>query len=598
MEFKEHNAAKPRTKRSAGLRPAAAPNWWAAPQFSQPVSVTEPLRLTEPRSDCGAACGRFRPFQYVERSTRFVGLLVGLLAVLLSNAAAASAPTPNIVIILADDLGYGDVKCYNPLRGKIATPNMDRLAVEGLRFTDAHSSSGVCSPSRYALLTGRYHWRTRLQSGIVGVFGPPLIAPDRLTIAGLLKNHGYRTAAIGKWHLGWDWDIRREQRPLFEIKSGDDEGPVKSEQASAWREVFSKPIAGGPTTRGFDSYFGTDVPNWPPYCFIENNRTVGIPSERLPARLLKNELMLASLPGPALPDWKLDVILPTLGDRAGEFIASAAKQPQPFFLYLPLTAPHTPLAVNEEWKGKSGLSAYADFVMETDAVVGRVLNALEKSGAVTNTIVIFTSDNGCAFRIGVKDLEAKGHFPSGPLRGYKGDAWEGGHRIPFIARWPGRIKPGTTSGQLVHQADLMATVADILGAKLPENAGEDSVSLLPLLKGSEQPVREHSVSASLDGILALRRGSWKMIFGRGDGSLNPPSGDRAPKLFDLANDLGETHDLRADKPELAAELTTLMEKLVADGRSTRGTVQSNDVPVAWKAKMRNPSPAASRPPGN
>ena len=345
------------------------------------------------------------------------------------HAADAPAQKPNIVVILADDLGYGDVRCYNPDRGKIPTPNIDRLAAQGMRFTDAHSSSGVCSPSRYTLLTGRYHWRSRLQAGIVGVFGEPLIAPDRLTIAGLAKQHGYRTACIGKWHLGWDWPIPKEQRQLFQIGKGqDDEASPSEAHLAAWREVFSQPISGGPTTRGFDEYFGTDVPNWPPYCFIENNRTVGVPSVFLPRAVLQNHL--ASLPGPALKDWKLEPILPALGDHACEFITRQAQARQPFLLYLPLTTPHTPLAVNEPWRGKSGLdSAVADLIMETDATVGRVLNALETSGVAGDTLVLFTSDNGFAPYVGAAQLEARGHYPSGPLRGYKGDAWEGGHRV-------------------------------------------------------------------------------------------------------------------------------------------------------------------------
>ena len=338
------------------------------------------------------------------------------------------------------------MQCYNPTRGKIPTPNLDRLASQGMRFTDAHTSSGVCSPTRYTLLTGRYHWRSRLQAGIVGYLERPLIAPDRITLAGLLKEHGYRTAAIGKWHLGWDWAITPEQRPLFAPGRGD--APTVTEAHRAvWNDVYAKPIGGGPTTRGFDTYFGTDVPNWPPYCFIENNKTIGIPSEFLPADQFKNHL--ASLSGPALAGWKLEGILPALTDRACAFIERSAKQPEPFFLYMPLTTPHTPLAVNKEWAGKSGLSTYADLVMETDATVGRVLAALDASGAADKTLVIFTSDNGCAPYIGVKDLEAKGHFPSADRRGYKSDAWDGGHHIPCIARWPGTIKAGSQSGQLV-----------------------------------------------------------------------------------------------------------------------------------------------------
>ena len=278
---------------------------------------------------------------------------------------------------------------------------------------------------------------------------------------------------------------------------------VTDAQRATWRDVFSQPIGGGPTTRGFDVYFGTDVPNWPPYCFIEGDHTVGIPSELLPAEALTTNL--ASLPGPALRDWKLENILPTLGDRACAFIADAAQHRSPFLLYMPLTSPHTPLAVNERWKGQSGLeSAVADLVLETDAVVGRVLDTLEQTGVAGDTLVIFTSDNGFAPYTGAAELEARGHFPSGPLRGYKADAWEGGHRVPFLVSWPGIVKAGGVNGQLIHHADLLATLADILGAELSANAGEDSVSLLPLLRGEDTPVRKHAISQGSDGLLALR----------------------------------------------------------------------------------------------
>jgi arylsulfatase A len=274
----------------------------------------------------------------------------------------------------------------NPERSKIPTPNMDRLAAEGMRFTDGHSSSGCCSPSRYTLLTGRYHWRTTLQSGIVGVWGKPLISPERLTIGKLAQQHGYRTACIGKWHLGSDWPITPEQKAHFSGFGGKPGGggevstTITDAHRETWKAVFSQRIPGGPTERGFDEYFGTDVPNWPPYCFIDGDRTVGIPSELLPAsKLVKNQ---ASLQGPALPDWQLEGILPALADRAEKFIKTQSEAKKPFLLYLPLTTPHTPLAVNAEWKGKSGLNSdYADLVMETDHVLGRVLDALKAAAS-------------------------------------------------------------------------------------------------------------------------------------------------------------------------------------------------------------------------
>ncbi|MGI9108640.1 MAG: sulfatase family protein [Opitutales bacterium] len=504
-----------------------------------------------------------------------------LLALLLPLAVfAADARKPNILIILADDLGYGDVHAYNPTRGKIPTPHIDKLIAEGMRFTDGHSSSGVCSPSRYALLTGRYHWRTRLQTGIVGVFGEPLIAPGRLTIAGLAKQHGYRTAAIGKWHLGWDWPIPEADRSLFRNYKEADKADPDANRAT-WAKVFAQKIPGGPTTRGFDTYFGTDVPNWPPYCFIDNDRTVGTPSEPLPPELFRNHL--ASLPGPALPGWKLEQILPTLVERACAFVGDSARQPDPFLLYLPLTTPHTPLAVNEAWKGKSGLNnAAADLIMETDAAVGKVLAALEASGAAKDTLVLFTSDNGFAPYVGVKDLEKQGHFPSGPLRDYKTSVYEGGHRVAFVTRWPGQVGAGSTCDQLVHQADIIATIADILRTKLPANAAEDSYSFLPLLRGSSAPTRPHAISCASAGTPGLRVGQWKYV------------ATQPAQLFDLAADLGETKNLATEQPERVTEMKALLEKLIADGRSTPGEPQKNDVEVVRFPKAGAPKAKAAK----
>jgi len=513
-----------------------------------------------------------------------------LLAPLIVLPAAAAAPKPNLLIIYADDLGYGDLQCYNPERGKIPTPHIDKLAGQGMRFTDGHSSSGVCSPSRYTLLTGRYHWRTRLQSGIVPLWGAPLIAPDRMTIGTLAKQHGYRTACIGKWHLGWDWPIPPDRAALFKEKPRGEAVASEAQQA-VWQEVFSRPIGGGPVTRGFDLYFGTDVPNHPPFCFIENDRTVGIPGEFLPARLVGNNQ--ASIQGPSLAGWTLEPILPALGDRAVAFITDSAKKPEPFLLYLPLTSPHTPLSVNEEWKGKSGLNLYADFVMETDAVVGRVLDALEKSGEADNTLILFTADNGCAPYIGSPDLEKMGHYPSGPLRGAKADAWEGGHRVPFIVRWPGQARAGSVCDQLVQQSDLIATFAEVLGTRLPDNAGEDSVSLMSLLKGGDQPVREHAVSASIGGTPAVRSGSWKYIPAPGSGGRGKGGDQSQPvQLYQLADDLGETKNLASAMPEKVAEMKALLEKLITDGRSTPGAKQKNDVEV--KRYPGKPAPAPEK----
>jgi len=506
---------------------------------------------------------------------------LALSAGLVDGAEVTNCSRPNILLIYADDMGYGEVSCYNPDRNKIPTPNIDRLAEQGMMFTDAHSSSAVCSPSRYALLTGRYHWRSRLQKGIVGLWEGSLIAPGRLTLGGLVRQHGYQTAMVGKWHLGMDWPIPEGKRELLSGSRSEDI-PATDEQKAMWKELFSREIPGGPVDRGFDRYFGTDVPNWPPFCFFENRRTVGIPNAFLPVRLL-SDFFQASRQGPALEGWTLEPILPALGDRASMWIREYAKSGKPFFLYLSLTAPHTPIAPNEEWKGKSGFGLYGDFIKETDAVIGRVLAALEESGDAANTLVIFSSDNGCSFRHARADkVEQQGHFPSGPLRGYKTDVWEGGHRVPFIVRWPGQVPPGSVTGQLVHQADIFATVADILNHELPPDAGEDSFSLLPLFKDPARTVREHAISSSYRGLPALRRGSWKMIFGKGSGGWTKGGDEHPAQLYNLADDLGETRNLYVEKPELVTELTALMEQLVNKGRSTPGPEQKNDVPVEWK----------------
>jgi len=498
--------------------------------------------------------------------------------------ASLAGGAPNIVIIYADDLGYGDVQCYNPERGKIPTPHIDRIAREGLRFTDAHSSSGVCSPSRYTLLTGRYHWRTRLQSGIVGRWGSPVIPPNRLTIASLAKQAGYNTACIGKWHLGWNWPIDEKDKELFLTGGygGKKDITATDDHRRAWKKTFSQAIEGGPTANGFDSYFGTNVPNWPPYCYIENDRTVGIPSEFANIELFqKNQ---ASVQGPALVDWTLEPTLPELGRRTSAFIRSQSEKTDPYLLYMPLTSPHTPIAVNDDWKGKSGLNAYADLVMETDAIVGQVLQAIDKSGEADNTLVIFTSDNGCAPYIGVEDLEAMGHYPSGPLRGYKSDVWEGGHRVPFIVRWPEVVTSNSVNSNLIHQADLLATFAEILDQEIPDNAGEDSFSLFGLLQGEDSPVRIHAVSCSGKGLPGIRSGNWKLILGPGSGGWAKGSEDEPIQLYNLAEDIGETQNLAAQQPERVTDMKAVLDSYIQFGRSTPGPAQKNDVPVVRYSK--------------
>jgi len=489
-------------------------------------------------------------------SLRFVNVVRCLIlssVLFFANQTGGAEPSkPNIVYILADDFGYGDAKCYNPA-GKIPTPNIDRLAKEGMRFTDAHSGSAVCSPTRYGILTGRYAWRTKLRTGVLGPYDPPLIAAERLTVPGLLQKNGYHTACVGKWHLGWDW-------------------PKKGTEV-----VFDSAIKSGPTARGFDMYFGTDVPNYPPYCFIANDRTVGQPTG------MKETRDLNGRPGPMLPGWKFEAILPTLSEKSVEYIGARAKAGKPFFLYLPLTSPHEPIAPSAKFKGKSGISDLADFFMETDGVVGDVLKALDELKIAENTLVIFACDNGHAKYTGLPELQKAGHEPSGPLRGYKTDIYEGGHRVPFVVRWPGQTQPGSTCDETICHTNLLATCAEILDVKLPDDAGEDSASIVPLLRGKklEKPAFEAVVHQSAGGVLAVRQGKWKLIIGHDEGSkfTAEEAKGAASQLYDLVADLGEKKNVAADNPEVVERLRKLLQKYIDDGRSTPGAAQKNDVKV-------------------
>lgn len=495
---------------------------------------------------------------------------------------------PNVVLILADDLGYGDVKCLNP-QGKIATPHFDRLAAEGMVFTDAHSSSAVCTPTRYGILTGRYNWRSRLQSGVLGGLSPRLIEPGRLTVPALLKQHGYATACFGKWHLGMAWP-RKPADGAF--RDDIEKGP------EGWDVDYARPIKDGPNSAGFDEYSGIAASlDMVPYTFIENDRVVAVPT------VDKAFPMMPGGPGqtrrgPGAAEFEAVDVLPTLTRKAVDYIgrhAAGAKAGKPFFLYLPLNAPHTPIAPTPEWQGRSGLNPYADFVMQVDATVGQVVQAIDRGGLAGNTLVIVTSDNGCSPQADFPALAAKGHHPSHHFRGAKADIFDGGHRIPFIARWPGQVKPGTSSDQTICLTDLMATCAAILGTKLPDTAGEDSVSILPALLGEANgPLREAVVHHSINGSFAIRQGQWKLALCPGSGGWSPPrpgspEARRLPpvQLYDLAADAGERANVLAEHPEVVERLTRLLEKYVAEGRSTPGAPQANTGKVdIWKAPRR------------
>lgn len=486
------------------------------------------------------------------------------------QSANPPAPLPNIVLILADDLGFGDPGCYNDA-SKIQTPYIDRLAAEGLRFTDAHSPSSVCTPTRYGILTGRYAWRTPLKRSVLWPWDPPLIEEARLTLPEFLRQRGYRTACVGKWHLGWDWPIDDDLH-VTDVFSG--HTIPQEERASYGRRLdATRPILGGPLAHGFDHYFGDDVPNFPPYAFLLDDRLTVRP------RVEKPEAMFGHA-GPAAPGWDLSVVLPVLAQRAAGWIDERAAEPErPFFLYLPLTAPHTPIAPSPHFAGRSEAGAYGDWVAEVDWCVGQVLAALERGGLVENTLVIFTSDNGSPQRDGTDMSGPTGsvrvrfdHDPSRPWRGMKSDAWEGGHRVPCLARWPGRVEAGAVSTEPLVQTDFYRTLAALTGCELPETAGEDSFDMSAVLLGHAPPggVRDHLVHHSGGGVFAIRAGRWKLILGRSSGGFTkytPPADAPAGQLYDLHADPGEMNNLYRERPEVVEDLESRLEALQQSGRS-------------------------------
>ena len=489
-------------------------------------------------------------------------------------AKRAQAEPPNIIFILADDLGFGDVSCYNA-NSKIATPNVDRLAAEGTRFLDAHTPSAVCTPTRYGILTGRYCWRTRLKYRVLDGFDPPLIRADQLTVPSLLKEHGYHTGCVGKWHLGMQWrDKSGENVPAVSI---DRRQPPRS-----GRDVdYTQRIANGPTERGFDWYFGISASlNMSPFCFIENDRVLLQPT--LHQERIRTEFVVVD-EGVRSPDFTIHGVMPRLAGEAVKYIESRAKEDKPFFLYAPLTAPHLPVVPNPEFAGRSNAGIYGDFVVETDAFVGDVMDALSRTGQTENTLVVFTSDNGGLYHYWEPEesddvqfykvrqraayVKQFGHQGNAHLRGTKADIWEGGHRVPFVAKWPGKIPSGTTSNQLIELTDLIATCAAILGVELPDGAGPDSRNILPLLLSPEssEPVREFAVHHSLWGVFAIRQGPWKLIPHRGSGGFTAPKdidiakvGGPAGQLYNLKDDPSESTNLWDKQPEVVNRLSTLL----------------------------------------
>lgn len=454
-----------------------------------------------------------------------------------------SAPLPNIVVILADDMGYGDPGAWNP-DSKVPTPHIDRLAAEGMRFTDAHSPSAVCTPTRYGLLTGRYAWRTRLTQGVLVGYSPNLIDTTRLTLPGMLRQAGYATAGIGKWHLGL----------------GDAE-----------RTDYTQPLRPGPVSLGFDYYYG--IPSsldFEPYVWFENDRVEQLPTDSIEASrpCCKEDFYRG---GGIAPDFRHVDVLPRTIERSVEYVMQAGDKP--FFLYVPFSAPHTPWLPTEPFQGSSGAGTYGDFAVQVDAGVGDILNALDEAGVAENTLVVFTSDNGAHWL--PYEIEMFDHRANLDWRGMKADIHEGGHRVPFVARWPGRIEAGSVSHELISLVDLMATFASVTGQTLPDDAGEDSYDLMPVLLGEpvEGPIREATVHHSVNGLFAIRQGSWKLIEGLGSGgftqpvSVEPGPGDPLGQLYHLGDDPGETNNLYADHPEVVERLSALLDRYREQGYS-------------------------------
>lgn len=481
-----------------------------------------------------------------------------------------AAQKPNIVIIYADDLGFGDLSCQNP-ESKIITPHLDKLASEGMRFTDAHSSSGICSPSRYALLTGNYHWRR--QHGIVNSFGSPFFKEGEFTIATMLKSQGYSTAAIGKWHLGWNWDAVKKPGAK----------PVKQGKKTSYGpEAFdwTKPVPGGPLDRGFDYYFGDGTINFPPYCWMENDKVLNAPTEMLDLKGMKTkEGNWEFRPGPMVKDWNPYDVLPTLCKKSVEFIKNQSAD-KPFFLYFALPSPHAPIIPNDEFDGKTKAGPYGDFVFQSDYVAGQVLNALKEKGLEENTLVIFSADNGPE-KYAYPRIQNFDHYSMGNLRGLKRDIYEGGHRVPFILKWPGKVKPGSISNEVINQVDIMSTVAEIIGYKLSNEVAVDSYNILPVITGKsyKSPLREATIQNTNKNMYAVRKGNFVLVNAyTGQHSGAPawyhqksgyPKPDKKVKfqLFDLSSDVGQKKDISSENPEKVKEMQAILERYRNSGRS-------------------------------
>ena len=501
-------------------------------------------------------------------------------------------PMPNIVYILVDDLGYGDVKSFNK-NGKILTPNIDAMASNGIMFTDAHTSSSVCTPSRYGILTGRYNWRTPLKSFVLSGYSKSLIEPNRTTIASMLKKQGYTTGYIGKWHLGWDWDIKKKDSALLKNDKYDDEkvsSTLNIDDLSSVPPVnFNTPIKNGPSTHGFDYSFGfCGSLDMPPYVYVENDMPTMVPTKTT----VSEDGKTFWRKGLTSDDFVHVNVLQHITDKAVDFIKQKSSGKSPFFLYLPLPAPHTPILPTTEFLGKSNTNMYGDFVMQVDDVVRQIREVIKRNGIAENTLVVFASDNGCSPKADFDELAKVDHNPSYVFRGTKADIYEGGHHVPFIIEWPKGSAKNKMVSNTICTTDFFATCAEITGYKLKDNEGEDSYSMVSLLKGETiEKFRDYTVHHSVDGSFAIRQGDWKLCLCPGSGGWSYPTPAiikkekldlPAMQLFNLKEDVGETKNMIAQYPEKAAELKAALKKIILDGRSTPGALQKNEGMKGWQ----------------
>lgn len=482
------------------------------------------------------------------------------------SSLTAAKSKPNIVLILADDMGYGDIRAYNH-ESQIPTPNLDDLANRGMSFSDAHSPSAVCTPTRYGVLTGRYCWRTKLKKGVLGGYSLPLLRPDRPTIAGRLAKAGYHTGAIGKWHLGMALPRLKEDANLtqWDGDPGIDFGGI---------------ISDSPIHHGFDYYFGVSASlDMAPFVYIRNDRFTALPKHQQPAVKFPHFVRK----GPRADDFIIDQVLDKITGEAVSFISSSAQKDKPFFLYLPLTAPHKPTQPHARFRGKTELNDYGDFVAQVDWSVGQIIKAIDEAEIDDNTLIVYTSDNGSYMRkyeenvaadhvtdVRIQGFKGSNHLANGPLRGTKADVWEAGHRVPFIARWTDRISAGSKCEQTICLTDLYATFAEIVGISLTNVEAEDSVSMLANLRGHQVARSAPVINHSAGGMFAIRDGDWKLVLGNGSGGRQKPKGKPFTKpyeLYNLADDIAETHNLASQNPEIVERLTERLNAIRDAGRS-------------------------------